>query len=176
MPDLAAPVRLAALAQVDGDAIALALALDGVDDPRPAVDARLAELVADLRLVALEDAALDLAAVGILADPDGRCLDAGAGRRGPAVLPHRLRVERRLLPARDLPQRLPQLLGRWVAPVPEAAPDVVDAARRVEDERERQVRQVLRVGQLEQVEVARHRSVLIREEREVGAEAGAQGA
>src|SRR5215211_6920547 len=135
-------------------------ALHRVDEPRPAVHRGLPEPIADLRLLALVHATLDLPAVRVLPDPDRLRLDARARRGRSAVLPDRLRVERRLLPPRDLPQRLPQLLGGRVAPIPEAAPDAVNAQQRVEHEREWQVREVLRVGELEQVEVARDRPVL----------------
>src|SRR6266508_1788860 len=107
MPHVAARVRLAALAQVDG------AALDGVDDPRSPVHLRLPELLADLRHLTLVDAALDLAAVGVLVNPHDLALDAGVRRRA-ASLPDGLRVVGRLLAARDLAKGEPQLLRRRI--------------------------------------------------------------
>src|SRR5437867_4049262 len=65
-------------------------------------------------------AALELAALGVLAHPYDLAVDARVGRC--ALLPHGLRVEARLLGAGDLPQSQPQLVRGGVAPVPEAAP------------------------------------------------------
>src|SRR5688572_9119928 len=101
--------------------------LDAADDPRAPVDHRPPQPVADLGDLALVHAPLELVALRVLANPDHRRVDPRVRRRGPARLPGRLRIEARLLGGRDLAQGKPQLVGRRVAPVPEAAPDSVDA-------------------------------------------------
>src|SRR5207237_672269 len=134
VPDERARVRLAALAEMKHDAPVGAL--DLVNEPRASVDA-LAEGLADLLRLAVVGAALDLASLGVLADPDRLAVDAGRGRGRAARLPDGLGLEGGLLAPGDLAQRLPQLLRGRVSPVPEAAPDPMDAQQRVEHEGER---------------------------------------
>src|SRR5438094_987261 len=62
------------------------------------------------------------------------------------------------------------------APGSDAAPDAVDPRDRVEHERHREVRPVLLVGELEEVELLGDPAILVGEEGEVRANAGPEGA
>src|SRR5918996_2624232 len=142
---------------------------------RPSTEER-PELCADVGDLALVGATPELLPLRVLADPDDLGVDSGVGRRRPARLPDGLRVEGGLLGAHDLPERLAELVRSRVAPEPEAAPVPVDAEARVEDEREREIGPVKLVRELEQIELLGDRPVLVREEGEVGAQSGAEGA
>ena len=81
MPDGPGRVGLPALPQVDRRPTALPV--DAGNKPGPAVHRRAAQLVALGGELALVDASLDLAAVGVLADPDRRPGDASSGAADP---------------------------------------------------------------------------------------------
>src|ERR671919_1052824 len=166
---------IALLALVDCDAAVVALDLD--DHPPAPVDRGARELLADLRdLGRLPDAAPELVAPRVLADPHDRRIDARLGGRGTSGRPNRDRVVARLLVAGDLTQSHPDLVRRGVTPVPEAVPAVADNELRVEDEGERKEGPVRLVGELDQVELFGDEAILVRDEGEVGADPGAEGA
>src|SRR5690349_6473331 len=81
-------VRRPALAEVQRGAAVGALHL--VDEPRAPVDLGAPDLGADGRDIALVEAALELASIGVLPDPDHAGSDAGVERGRAAHPPDRL--------------------------------------------------------------------------------------
>jgi hypothetical protein len=123
---------------MDGDATVDPL--DVMDEPWPSVDGRAREFGADLGHLPGVDAALDLAALAVLADPDDLRIDSGVRRRKATRTPHRLRLVRRLLGTSDLAKSEAKLVRSRIAPEPEAAPEAMNPKPRIEDEREGKAR------------------------------------
>src|SRR6266545_7299901 len=117
----------------------------------------------------------ELLPLAVLPDPDDLAFDPGIRRGGATGSPDTLRVVSRLLRASDLAESEPELFDRRVPPVPESAPDVADDAVRVQDERVREEGAVQLVSHLEQIELVGDPPLLVREKREIGADARAEG-
>src|SRR6266545_4500662 len=116
----------------------------------------------------------ELLPLAVLPDPDDLAFDPGVRRGGATRSPDTLRVVSWLFRASDLAESEPELFDRRVPPVPESAPDVADEAVGVQDERIREKRPVQLVRQLQQIELTGDPPLLVREKREVGADAGAK--